>query len=81
MMETIAMAPVRGGCTEDEVACTAESSPLHGGDALQLYCQQIDENIAALKVHLIVCEKILNLRKDLLSDLYAAIDSAGYISI
>lgn len=81
MMEMIATASMRGGCKEDEVASAAESSALRGGDALQLYCQQIDENIAALKVHLIVCERILHLRRDLLSDLHAAIDSVGYISM
>ena len=80
-METIATAFVRGGNKKDEVACLAESATLHGNDALQLYCRQIDENIVALKVHLIACERILNLRRDLLSDLYAAIDGVGYISI
>ena len=80
-METIATASVCAGCKEEEVASAAESSALRGGDALQLYCQQIDENIAALKVHLIVCERILHLRRDLLADLHAVIDSVGCISV
>ena len=53
---------------ESELLFPGGSSLLKNSEALDLYVRKISENIKTLKVQLIMCEQMLNLRGELLRE-------------